>query len=260
MIITETKLKQIIKESIAKYSQQQIIEIINNIIKQNIGNGPDAVEADLYEKFNIECYDWGYRRFRSHFLTILKVENTDIYIELLYGHKTEEWGYVYDIIDGIAAEFGSPKFKEYHHKWFFPNGRKNSKVKNNNQQAMAQNSSDIYGNGWTSTSTLNESQLRNIISESIKNILKKGLGIYDNVYLVIDDVLKKYCVFPSNYKVRDVPSFVKQVDKLDGKKYKSKCIGFNNMEEAYDWVQENLPDYDEEDWSFTKISQLNTFI
>lgn len=178
MIITETQLRQIIKESIAKYSQQQIIETINNIIKQNIGNGPDAVEADLYEKFNIECYDWGYRRFRSHFLTILKVENTDIYIELLYGHKTEEWGYVYDIIDGIAAEFGSPKFKEFEYKYYYPNGRKNSKVKNNNQQAMAQSSSDIDSDGWASTSTLSESQLRSIIAESIKKALaEQGIHI-----------------------------------------------------------------------------------
>lgn len=141
MIITESQLREIIKESITKYTEQQIIEKINDFIKKKIGNHVDEFDEDLYYDLNIKSYKaCPDASLRSHRIRCLKVDGADIYVDLLYGRKTEEWGYSYELIDGIAAESGSPKFKEFQHKYFFPNGRKKSKAKSDNQQT------DIVGN------------------------------------------------------------------------------------------------------------------
>ena len=92
--------------------------------KTNIGNHVDSVEEDLWYELGIKCYRWGESRLRGHILRLIAVKGTDIWIELLYGLKTDEWGYSYELIDGIAAEDGSTAFKEFKRKYFFPNGRK----------------------------------------------------------------------------------------------------------------------------------------
>lgn len=121
MIITEAQFREAIRASL---SEQKTIDKINEFLKANIGNHVDCVEEDLWYDLGIKCCNWDKCRFRSHFLRTMYVKGTDIWVLLLYGQNTEEWGYVYDLIDGIAAENGSPAFSEFRHKHFFPNGRK----------------------------------------------------------------------------------------------------------------------------------------